>query len=96
MANLKLCIFGDQTCDLTSSWKELFQLRTNPVVEDFFQKSYDAVRKEVWKLPVDVRNGIPRFTSFNDLILSSQAGARRCLAIDTAVACIYELAIFIK
>lgn len=96
MTDLKLCIFGDQTCDLTSSWKELFQIRTNPVIEDFFEKSYDAVRKEIWKLPVDVRNDIPRFTSFNDLILSSQSGGRRCLAIDTAVRCIYELAIFMR
>lgn len=89
-------MFGDQTCDLSSSLKELFQLRTNPAVEDFFVKSYDAVRREIWKLPADVRGDIPRFTSFNDLILSSQGGGIKCLAIDTAVRCIYELAIFMR
>lgn len=93
--NMKLCILGDQTCDLTSHWKELLQIRNNPAVEDFLVKSYDAVRREIWKLPVDARNDIPRFSNINDLILSNQTGARRCVAIDAAVSCIYELATFI-
>ncbi|KAK3319477.1 beta-ketoacyl synthase [Cercophora scortea] len=92
---LKLCIFGDQTCDLRPHWKELFQVRDNPAVEDFLVKSYNAVRNEIYNLPVEARNAIPRFTSLNDLILSNQTGARRCLAIDTATSCIYELATFI-
>jgi len=94
--SLKLCIFGDQTCDLRPHWKGLFHIRHNPSVEDFLVKSYNAVRKEIWKLPVDARNNIPRFTCINDLILSNQAGTKRCLAIDTAVSCIYELATFIR
>ena len=93
---LKLAIFGDQTCDLKPHWKELFYIRNNPSVEDFLTKAYDAVRKEIWKLPVDARNSIPRFHNINDLILSNQDGDRRCLAIDTAVSCIYELATFIR
>lgn len=92
---LKLVIFGDQTCDLRPHWKELFHLRNNPAVESFLVKAYDAVRNEVYKLPVDVRNDIPRFNCLNDLILSNRASGRRCLAIDTAVSCIYELATFI-
>ena len=94
--SLKLLIFGDQTFDLTQRWKELFHIRDNPAVEDFLAKSYIAVRNEIYKLPVDVRNDIPRFTCLNDLLLSSQAGPRRVPAIDTAVSCIYELATFIR
>ena len=92
---LKLCIFGDQTFDLRHHWKELFQIRGNPAVEDFLVKSYNAVRLEIYKLPLEVRNDIPRFTCLNDLILSNQ-GSRRCVAIDTAVSCIYQLATFIR
>jgi len=94
--HLKLAIFGDQTCDLKPLWKELFELRSNPYVEDFLVKSYDAVRNEIWKLPLDARNSIPRFNNVNDLILSNDAGAKRCLAIDTATSCMYELATFIR
>jgi hypothetical protein len=92
---LKLCIFGDQTFDLTPHWKELFQIRDNPAVEDFLVKAYNAVRLEIYKLPLEVRDDIPRFTNFNDLILSNQSG-RRCVAIDTAVSCIYQLATFLR
>ena len=59
-------------------------------------KLYDVVRWQTWMLPAEVRTNIPCFTSFNDLILSSQAGGMRCLAIDTAVRCIYELVIFMR
>lgn len=93
---LKLCIFGDQTFDLKPHWKELFLIRDNPAVEDFLVKAYNAVRKEIFKLPLEVRQEIPRFTCLNDLILSNQSGTRRCIAIDTAVSCIYQLATFIR
>ncbi|KEY74802.1 hypothetical protein S7711_06489 [Stachybotrys chartarum IBT 7711] len=94
--NLKLVIFGDQTFDLTHRWKDLFHIRNNPAVEDFLEKSYIAVRNEIYKLPVDVRNDIPRFNCLNDLILSNRAGPKLVPAIDTAVSCIYELAYFIS
>jgi hypothetical protein len=93
---LNLVIFGDQTFDLTSRWRDLFYLRNNPAVEEFLEKSFIAVRNEIYELPVDIRNNIPRFNCLNDLILSNQAGPRRVPAIDTAVACIYELATFIR
>ncbi|KAI0437215.1 beta-ketoacyl synthase [Xylaria telfairii] len=96
MANqLKLCIFGDQTCDLKLLWRELFQTRSNPAVEDFLTRAYRAVRQEVYRLPPEVRESVPRFTCVDDLLLSS-GGSRRCVAIDTAVSCIYQLATFIN
>jgi hypothetical protein len=92
---LKLCIFGDQTFDLTPHWKGIFHIRSNPAVEDFLVKAYNAIRKEVFKLPHDVRDDLPCFTCINDLILSHQSG-KRCVAIDMAVTCIFQLATFIR
>lgn len=94
--HLKICIFGDQTCDLRSHMKDLFRIRDNPAVEDFLVKAYNAVRKEIYKLPPEVRDDLPRFTGINDLILYNQGCGRRCVALDTAVTCIYQLATFIK
>ncbi|KAL2020283.1 hypothetical protein VTK56DRAFT_8607 [Thermocarpiscus australiensis] len=94
--HVKVCIFGDQTCDLRRHMKDLFQIRDNPAVEDFLVKAYNAVRKEIYKLPPDVRDHLPRFTGVNDLILYDQGSGRRCVAIDTVVTCIYQLAMFIN
>lgn len=95
-SNLKLVMFGDLTFDLTHRWKDLFHIRNNAAVEDFLTKAYIAIRNEIYKLPVDVRNDLPRFTCLNDLILSNKAGSRRVPALDTAVACMYQLATFIR
>ncbi|KAI8952148.1 beta-ketoacyl synthase [Xylaria longipes] len=92
---LKLCIFGDQTYDFKPHRKELFQIRSNPLVEDFLSKAYDVIRREIYSLPLEARNDIPRFTCFNDLILLNETN-KRCVAIDTAVSCIYQLATFIN
>lgn len=92
---LKLCVFGDQTCDLKPHWNKLLQSRENPIVEDFLTKAYDAVRKELYKLPPEMRDEIPRFTCFNDLVLTDRKH-KRCVALDTAVSCIYQLGTFIR
>ncbi|KAI1174098.1 beta-ketoacyl synthase [Nemania sp. FL0916] len=92
---LRLCIFGDQTFDLGPHWKSFFGLRSDPIVDDFLTKAYDAVRNEVYRMPLEEQESLPRFTCINDLILLNQKG-KRCVAIDTAIGSIYQLAVFIN
>ncbi|KAF1952593.1 ketoacyl-synt-domain-containing protein [Byssothecium circinans] len=93
--HLKLYLFGDQTFDIQPHFKTLLQRRDNPVLDAFVEKAYDAIRTEIYKLPQETREDIPRFTSVEDLILWNQDG-KRCVALDMAVTCMYQLGVFIS
>lgn len=92
---LKLYLFGDQTYDIQPHLKDLIQYRNNPVLEDFLVKSYDAIRTELFNLPSEVRVDLPRFTSLDDILLRKQGG-KRCVPLDMAVTCMYQLGVFIR
>lgn len=91
---MKLYLFGDQTFDLQPHLKDLLQNRKNPVLEDFLTKAYDALRTEIYKLPPQVREELPRFTCVDDLILWNQNG-KRFVPLDMAVTSMYQLGTFI-
>lgn len=91
----KLYLFGDQTFDVIPHLKDLVSQRSNPLVEDFLGKAYDALRIEIYQLPAQVREDLPRFTAVEDLLLWSP-GPQRCIPLDMAVTCLYQLATFIS
>ena len=91
----KLYLFGDQTYDVRQHLKDLLRYRTNPILEEFLVKAYDAIRMEIFTLPPQVRDGLPRFTCLDDLVLWKQDG-KRCVPLDMAVTCIYQLGVFIR
>ncbi|KAB8801877.1 hypothetical protein FH972_026699 [Carpinus fangiana] len=76
-------------------FKELLRNRDNLVLEGFLVKAYDAVRAEIYKLPQQDREDLPRFTALDDLVLWNQVG-RRCVPLDMAVTTIYQLGTFIS
>lgn len=92
---LKLYLFGDQTYDVQPYLKDLLQYRHNPVLEDFLVKAYDAIRREIYNLPREVRDDLPRFTCLDDIILGKPGGIR-CLPLHMAVTCMYQLGVFIR
>lgn len=91
---LKLYLFGDQTYDIQPRLKELLQHRDNPILEAFLEKTYDAVRVEIYKLPQNIKEDLPRFTSTEDLVLWSRSG-KRYVPLDMAVTCMYQLGAFV-
>ena len=91
---LDLYLFGDQTFDTQPSLKELIRYRHNPVLEDFLVTAYDSIRTEIYELPREMRDDLPRFTCLDDLILWKQDG-KRCIALDMATTCLYQLGMFI-
>ena len=92
---LKLYLFGDQTYDIQLHLKDLIRYRHNPVLEDFLVKAYDAIRTEIYKLPREIRDDLPRFTCLDDIICWKQGG-KRCIPLDMAVTCMYQLGVFIR
>ena len=90
-----LYLFGDQTYNIQPHLKDLIRYRSNPVLEDFLTKAYNAIRAEIFKLPSEIRDELPRFTCLDDLLLWKQ-GARRGVPLDMAVTSIYQLGAFIR
>lgn len=90
----RLYLFGDQTYDVRHHLKGLLRYRSNPILEEFLVKAYDAIRREIFTLPSQVRDDLPRFTCLDDLVLWKQHG-KRCVPLDMAVTCIYQLGAFI-
>ncbi|CAO1601138.1 fusarubin cluster-polyketide synthase [Xanthoria calcicola] len=91
----KLYLFGDQTYDVRLHLKDLLRDRSNPILEDFLAKAYNAIRREIYTLPPQARDDLPRFTCLDDLVLWKQV-AQRCVPLDMAVTCMYQIGIFIS
>nr|APX43974.1 polyketide synthase [Pestalotiopsis microspora] len=91
----RLFLFGDQTYDNQPHRKDLMRYRQNPVLENFLAKSYEAIRNEIYNLPVELRTKLPRFTCLDDLLLWKQDG-QRVIALDMALTCLYQLSVFIS
>ncbi|KAK4147650.1 ketoacyl-synt-domain-containing protein [Dichotomopilus funicola] len=94
----KLYLFGDQTHDIKPQLKRLLQNRSAPVVEDFLTRAYDGIRTEIYDLPHETRESLPRFTSLDDLVQwdVGATGEGRCVALDMAVTCMSQLGTFIS
>lgn len=81
---MELYLFGDQTYDIQPDLKDLLRHRHNPVLEDFLGKAYDTIRKDIFELPYEIREDLPRLTCLDDLVLRKQGG-KRCIPLDMAV-----------
>ena len=92
---MKLYLFGDQTFDIQCGLKDLLKHKQNLILEDFFVKAYDKIRREIYSLPQEVQDDLPRFTCFNDLIFRREGG-KKCIPLDMAMTCVYQLGTFIR
>lgn len=92
--SLNLYLFGDQTFDIQPRLKELLRRRENPILDSFLERTYDVIRVELYRLPQDVKEGLPRFTSIEDLVLWSKSG-KRYVPLDMALTCMSQLGTFI-
>lgn len=97
---VSLYLFGDQTFDIGPHLKALLleSRRGNVLLDDFLQRAYSALRKELYQLSVQERESLPRFTSIEDLVLwrsTSPQEARQCIPLDMSLTCIYHIATFI-
>lgn len=91
----KLYLFGDQTYEVQPHLKDLLRYRTNPVLDDFLVKAYDVIRNHIYELPIQVRDDLPRFTCVDDLLLMKPTSTR-CIPLDMAITCLYQLGVFIS
>ncbi|KAK4235627.1 ketoacyl-synt-domain-containing protein [Achaetomium macrosporum] len=92
--HLTLYLFGDQTFDVQPHLRDLMRHRHNPVLENFLAKALDAIRAELYTLPREMHERLPRFTSVDELLLRRQGG-KACLPLDMAMTCLYQLGAFI-
>ncbi|KAJ6199961.1 hypothetical protein J3E72DRAFT_186462 [Bipolaris maydis] len=92
----KLYLFGDQTYEVQSRLRELLQYRVNPILDDFLLKSYHAIRTNISNLPIEIRDNLPRFTSIDDLLLMELTSGKRCVPLEMALTCMYQLGVFIS
>lgn len=95
-----LYLFGDQTYDVGPHLKELLlsSRYSNGLINDFLHGSYDAVRAEMYQLQSQERECLPRFTCVQDLVLwaiRNPNERNRCVPLNMALTCMYQLAVFI-
>lgn len=97
---VNLYLFGDQTYDIGPHLKALLleSQRGNVLLNDFFQRAYAALRKEIYQLSLQERESLPRFTSVEDLVLwraTSPQEARQCVPLDMSLTCMFHIAAFV-
>jgi naphtho-gamma-pyrone polyketide synthase len=92
---MKVYVFGDQTNSFEASLRRLFQIKENPLLASFLERTHYSLRLEIGHLSASEREFFPRFTSLGDLL------ARYCEsgnnpALESAFTTINQLGFFIK
>ncbi|KAK3390615.1 conidial yellow pigment biosynthesis polyketide synthase [Podospora didyma] len=92
-----LYLFGDQTFDVEPHLHRLLAAKnTNVVLKEFLDKTYDALRLQIFQLPKPVREELPRFTSIEDVLLWKRSdGSSCCVPLDMAITCMYQVGSFL-
>ncbi|EUC44947.1 hypothetical protein COCMIDRAFT_37278 [Bipolaris oryzae ATCC 44560] len=94
--NLNIYLFGDQTFDVEPHFSGLLEARDNLFLHTLLRGAYNAIRAEIYTLPPEVRNELPRFTCLEDLASWKHSGTgKRCLALDMAITTLWQLGTFI-
>ncbi|USP77767.1 hypothetical protein yc1106_05041 [Curvularia clavata] len=94
--NLNIFLFGDQTFDVEPHFSGLLEARDNLFLYTLLRGAYNAIRTEIYTLPPEVRNDLPRFTCLEDLASWKHSGTgRRCIALDMAMTTLWQLGTFI-
>lgn len=92
--HLKLYLFGDQTYNVQPHLKTVLSQRENPIVRQYLEHTYNALRNEIYTLSPVIRDSLPRFTCLDDMLLYTEKGGV-CIAMDMARTCIYHVATYI-
>lgn len=94
--NLNIYLFGDQTFDVEPHFSSLLEARDNLFLYTLLRGAYNAIRTEIYTLPPEIRNELPRFTCLEDLASWKHSGTgKRCLALDMAMTTLWQLGAFI-
>jgi hypothetical protein len=94
-----LLLFGDQRFDIGLLFPGLLSARDgNPMLRHFLERSWDALRTQIFELPRETGDVIPRYTSIEDLVLHRQlsTGPSRSVPLDMALTCMCQLACFLQ
>ena len=94
--SLQICLFGDQTYDVSKKLRELLYTQKSSILESFFEQVYGRLREEVGHLPSHDREVYPRFTSIADLLSWRERQNTTLPALENALTCIYQLGLFIR
>lgn len=90
-------VFGDQSID-THDFLADFYRRGNPSLLSvaFLKGAGTALSNEITRLPSHQRQQIPPFSTIRDLNERYYVSTTKCLAVDSALLCITQLANYIE
>ena len=87
-------LIGDQTYDINKGLHRLLHTGGNVLLISFFEKTFYALREEIWNLPLEQRAQLQHFSSLAEL-LASRYDKPLHPALDQALASAYQLGTFI-
>lgn len=94
--SVHILLFGDQTGDYRSIFRQVLHVKDNTFLTSFFEKAYSALRDEVAQQPRAVRDQIPGFTSITDLVARySDSTEAKSSPLESALTCVSQIACFI-
>jgi hypothetical protein len=90
-------LFGDQSLDIHDSLSDFYRRPSNGVLsKSFLERACTALQEEVDRLPNIDRLRIPTFSSIQDLNEKYHAASQKNSAMDGALLCITQLALYIE
>ena len=91
-----ILLFGDQTGDYRTTFRRVLQIKENPLLTAFLDRSFSVLRQEVAKQPRIVRESTTGFSSIADLVARyAHSEKPRCNALESALTYISQIACFI-
>ena len=92
-----ILLFGDQTGDYRTTFARVLQIRDNPLLTAFFDRSYSALRQEVANQPRSLRTNVTGFSSIADLVARyADSELPKSNALESTLTYISQIACFLS
>lgn len=92
---MRVYVFGDQTYDIGDLLTNLLHTHDDPVLSNFFERSYQTLKREVLRLGREKRADCPRFSSLASLLPLWRVGTLNP-ALSQALSCICQIGAFLQ
>lgn len=92
----QLFVFGDQAVPYAAELRRFIAKRADYTLSNLLSQAYHELRAEIARLPYSQRTHFPASSTLVELLNAHGSSARPNCALDSALACLHQIASFVS
>ncbi len=92
----QVIVFGDQAVPYAAELRRLVSKREDYLLANLLSEAYFELRAEITRLPSTQRAVFPASSTLVELLNAHDSSSRPNCALDSALACLHQIALFVS